>query len=175
MSKRARILNNNPLSQTDSVLDSFDQHTKSENQEVDSIESTQSHLTDLTNTVKPAPVEASLPAKFSRRKVNKPTSQQPKKSTSRQVSNLKSQQADKPTLKKATFQMSESVLQQLDIFHLQLQLELGKTNTPYKEVMVEEAILMLLERASQNRTKVITSLQSRHHQRQEPNLVRNSD
>lgn len=166
MSKRARILNNNPLSQTDSVLDSFDQHTKSENQEVDSIERTQPRLTDLSDTVKADPVEATLPAKPSRRKVNKPTSQQANKSTSKQANNLVSQQADKPTLKKATFQLRESVLQQLDIFHLQLQLELGKANTPYKEVMVEEAILMLLERASQNRTKVITSLQARHHQRQ---------
>ncbi len=32
--------------------------------------------------------------------------------------------------------------------------------------MVEEAILMLLERAGQNRAKVITSLQSRQQQRE---------
>ena len=166
MSKRARILNNNPLSQTDSVLDSFDQHTKSESQEVDSSTRAQPPLTDLSNTVKADSVEAALPAKPSHRKANKPTSQPVNKPASQQAHNLESQQADKPTLKKATFQLSESVLQQLDIFHLQLQLELGKANTPYKEVMVEEAILMLLARASQNRTKVITSLQARHQQRQ---------
>ena len=62
--------------------------------------------------------------------------------------------------------MSEAVLQQLDTFHLQLQLELGKANAPYKEVIVEEAIARLLEQASQNRAKHMKALQERQQQRE---------
>jgi hypothetical protein len=38
-------------------------------------------------------------------------------------------------------QISEEVLHQLDKLHLTLQLELGKANAPYKEVIVEEALV----------------------------------
>ncbi len=174
MSKRARISDNDPLSQTDSVLDSFAQYGKSgsqpvnklKSQEVKRLGSTEPDFPDLSDTMEPEPVEPTPPAKSTRRKANKPTGQQAKQSASQQVNKSETQEVDKPALKKATFQLSEAVLQQLDTFQLQLQLELGKANAPYKEVMVEEAILMLLERASQNRAKVITSLQSRQQQRE---------
>lgn len=106
--------------------------------------------------------------------VNKSTSQQVNKSESQQVSNdfhkSVSQDAGKPTsqqadkLRKATFKLSQSVLEQLDTFHLQLQLELGKANAPYKEVIVEEAISQLLEHLLQNRDSLIARLQERQQQ-----------
>ena len=46
----------------------------------------------------------------------------------------------KPKFRKATFQLSNAVLERLDRSHLQLQLDLGKGNAPYKEVIVEEFI-----------------------------------
>ena len=88
---------------------------------------------------------------------NKPTSQPDDKSTSQQV--------NKPAIRKATFQLSEAVLQQLDKFHLQLQLELGKGSAPYKEVIVEEAITRLLEQAQENPEELITVLRQRQEKR----------
>lgn len=41
-------------------------------------------------------------------------------------------------------------MKQLDRFHLQLQLDLGKSDAPYKEVIVEFAIARLLEEADEN-------------------------
>ena len=69
---------------------------------------------------------------------NKSTSWQARKSGSR-----------KSTIRKSTFQLSEEVLKQLDRYHLQLQLELGKADAPYKEVIVEEAIAQFLANADQ--------------------------
>jgi hypothetical protein len=48
-------------------------------------------------------------------------------------------------LKRGTFQVRESVLEDLDRYHLELQLALGKANAPYKEVMVEAALVLFLE------------------------------
>jgi len=99
-------------------------------------------------------------------KVNKSVSQQVSKSINKSVSQdagkSKSQQADK--LRKATFKLSESVLEQLDTFHLQLQLELGKANAPYKEVIVEEAISQLLEQRLIERDSLVARLQERQQQ-----------
>ena len=67
---------------------------------------------------------------------NKSTSWQARKSGSR-----------KSTIRKSTFQISEEVLKQLDRYHLQLQLELGKADAPYKEMIVEEAIAQFLANA----------------------------
>ena len=92
-------------------------------------------------------------------------SQQANKSTSQPPSHTASQQADKSTIRKATFQLSEAVLQQLDKFHLQLQLELGKSNAPYKEVIVEEAIARLLEQAQENPEELIAVLRLRQEMR----------
>ena len=103
--------------------------------------------------------------------VSKSTSQQVNQSASQPVSKsinkLESQDAGKPTsqqakkLRKATFKLSQSVLEQLDTFHLQLQLDLGKANAPYKEVIVEEAISQLLEQMLQNRDSVVARLEER--------------
>jgi len=99
------------------------------------------------------------------------TSQQVSKSTSEPHENSKSQQANNTTssltpksaIRKGTFQLNEAVLQQLERFHLQLQLELGKGSAPYKEVIVEEAIARLLEQADKNLEELVAAL----HQRQE--------
>ena len=91
--------------------------------------------------------------------VRNSTSQEFNKSGIQDAGNSTSQQADK--LRKATFKLSQSVLEQLDTFHLQLQLELGKTNAPYKEVLVEEAISQLLEQMLQNRDSLVARLQER--------------
>ena len=85
--------------------------------------------------------------------------QQFNKSGSQDANNPTSQQANK--LRKATFKLSQSVLEQLDTFHLQLQLELGKANAPYKEALVEEAISQLLEQMLQNRDLLVARLQER--------------
>ncbi len=100
-------------------------------------------------------------------------SQPDDKSTSQQVSNttsqpddlLTSQQVNQSAIRKATFQLSEAVLQQLDKFHLQLQLELGKGSAPYKEVIVEEAITRLLEQAQENPEELIAVLRQRQEKR----------
>lgn len=78
---------------------------------------------------------------------------------------LTSQQASKLELRKSTFQISQSILQQLDTLHLQLQLELGKSSAPYKEVIVEEAIARLLERMAQEKSELLISIQERQRQR----------
>lgn len=106
--------------------------------------------------------------------VDQLTSQQVEQSASRTVSksnnNLESRLVDKSAsqttdkLRKATFKLSESVLEQLDTFHLQLQLELGKANAPYKEVVVEEAISQLLEQVIQDRDLLIARLKERQQQ-----------
>ena len=107
--------------------------------------------------------------------VDQPNSQQAKQSASQIVSksnnNLESKLVDKSAsqttekLRKATFKLSEPVLEQLDRFHLQLQLELGKANAPYKEVVVEEAISQLLEQVIQDRDLLIARLKERQQSR----------
>lgn len=172
-SKRARIIDKNPLSQTDSVLDSFEQYSqpasqqanKSTNQQVDAIE-TEDHQPTLQQSETPTAVEAKLSNKSASRKANQLTSQQPDKSNSQPANQSTSQEVDKLIIRKATFQLSAEVLQRLDTFHLQLQLEMGKANTPYKEVMVEEAIAQLLEQANLDRAKLIATLQQRQQRRE---------
>lgn len=78
---------------------------------------------------------------------------------------LKSQQVDKPSLRKATFQLSEDVLERLEIYHLQLQLEFGKANAPYKEVIVEEAIRQFLDRGDDQKEEQVAQLQVRQQSR----------
>ena len=96
---------------------------------------------------------------------DKSTSQQVNKSTTQPDDKLTRQQVNKSAIRKATFQLSEAVLQQLDKFHLQLQLELGKGSAPYKEVIVEEAITRLLEQAQENPEELIAVLRQRQEKR----------
>ncbi len=93
------------------------------------------------------------------------TSQQVSKPASQPDDLLTSQQVNKTAIRKATFQLSVAVLQQLDKFHLQLQLELGKGSAPYKEVIVEEAIAQLLEQAQDNPEELIAVLRLRQEKR----------
>ena len=88
-----------------------------------------------------------------------------RKSDSQQVSKSTSQPVDKSAIRKATFQISEEVLGCLDTFHLKLQLELGKGNAPYKEVIVEEAISRFLAQVEEDREKAIDSLRTRQIKR----------
>ncbi len=76
-----------------------------------------------------------------------------------------SQEVDKPKIRKSTFQLREEVLQQLDRYHLQLQLELGKAAAPYKEVIVEEAIAQFLAQADPADAQVIKNLKARQENR----------
>lgn len=104
--------------------------------------------------------------------VNKSTSQQDKQKASQEVKqnkkesdNLGSQQVNKSVVRKSTFQLSSTILERLDRLHLELQLELGKQDAPYKEVIVEEAIARLLEVAVENRSELVEALLERQGQR----------
>ena len=88
---------------------------------------------------------------------NKPTIQEPIKSASQQV--------NKPTIRKATFQVDAAILADLDRYHLQLQIEMGRRNAPYKEILVEEAIAQWLERAAKSPDRAVKSLLKRQEQR----------
>jgi hypothetical protein len=88
------------------------------------------------------------------------TSQQSDKLTSHQGGNI-----EKPKLRKSTFQISETVLLQLDQVHLKMQLEWGKASAPYKEVIVEEALVRLLEQFADDRLGLMEVLVSRQKSR----------
>ena len=88
------------------------------------------------------------------------TSQQSNKLTSQQDGNI-----EKPKLRKSTFQISETVLLQLDQVHLKMQLEWGKASAPYKEVIVEEALVRLLEQFADDRLGLMEVLVSRQKSR----------
>ena len=87
-------------------------------------------------------------------------SQQSNKLTSQQDGNI-----EKPKLRKSTFQISETVLLQLDQVHLKMQLEWGKASAPYKEVIVEEALVRLLEQFADDRLGLMEVLVSRQKSR----------
>lgn len=77
----------------------------------------------------------------------------------------KSPQVNKSNVRKATFQLSDALLDRLETYHLKLQLELGKANAPYKEVIVEEAISQFLDRGSDQKEEQVTQLQVRQQSR----------
>ena len=105
------------------------------------------------------------------------TSQEPDNPTSQEVNKLEaaserpeldksaSQQVSKPIIRKATFQVDASILADLDRYHLQLQIEMGRRNAPYKEILVEEAIAQWLERAAKSPDRAVKSLLKRQEQR----------
>jgi hypothetical protein len=97
--------------------------------------------------------------------VSKITSKQDNKSESQQDSKSTSQPVNKSKLRKSTFQISEEVLNKLDQFHLRLQLELGKKDAPYKEVIVEEAIVQLLDQMNSDSTEILEALSKRQTER----------
>jgi hypothetical protein len=87
------------------------------------------------------------------------------KSTSQQSDKSETQQVSKPTIRKATFQVDAAILADLDRYHLQLQIEMGRRNAPYKEILVEEAIAQWLERAAKSPDRAVKSLLKRQEQR----------
>ncbi len=93
-------------------------------------------------------------------------SQENNRSGSKEASNTTLQQVDKFELRKSTFQLNKVVSEQLDTFHLELQLELGKAAAPYKEVIVEEAISRLLDEAKENKADLVRRLQERQETRE---------
>jgi hypothetical protein len=214
LKKRARLIDNDPLSPTDEVLLGFQQVSKSTSQQTidapalqpDEVPPDQSQpLKNLGMSAsqpvdKPTSQQVSLqlsqqadlddsqPASVSKsQKVNLLSPPPANVSDSQQVDGIgsqladvstsppdngsnalpavipASQQVDKLTLRKSTFQLTSAILQQLDVFHLHLQLELGKAKAPYKEVIVEEAICQLL--ATQDRQQLLTNLEQRQAQR----------
>lgn len=127
---RARLTDeNDPLSSTDSVFASLEQASKSASQQVDN--------TTIEKALSPAIKQNAVAI----------ATEQGNNLTSLQSDKSGSQIVKKSTIRKSTFQLSEEVLKQLDRYHLQLQLELGKADAPYKEVIVEEAIAQFLANA----------------------------
>lgn len=89
-------------------------------------------------------------------------------SGSDEVESSQSRQAKKSTIvevKKFSAQIDKDVLEDLHRFYLQLQMDLGRDNAPYKEVIAEEAISQFLEYARQNRESVLDALMERQGMR----------
>ena len=127
------------------------------NREITSQQSDKSAIQQDSNTTSQQPMMEQIT-------INREiTSQQSDKSAIQQVDNI-----EKPKLRKSTFQISETVLLQLDQVHLRLQLELGKAIAPYKEVIVEEALVRLLEQFADDRSGLIEVLVSRQKSRDKP-------
>lgn len=170
--KRARITDDNdPLTSTDRVLAGFEQVSQSTSQEA---KKSASQLPE-GSTRQQVDVPTSQPANSSENPEEASSAVQPvKKSTRQQVSQLTSQEdkkpasqpVRKPTIRKSTFQLDAEVVGQLDRYHLQLQLDRGKSRTPYKEVIVEEAIAQLLERAQTDPEALLEALTERQHRRE---------
>jgi hypothetical protein len=75
------------------------------------------------------------------------------------------QEVNQPILRKATYQIDAAVLEALDRYHLQLQIDLGRRNAPHKETLVEEAIVQWLERTAKSPDRAVKSLVKRQEQR----------
>jgi hypothetical protein len=178
---RARITDNNPLSRTDGVIDSYKQVNQSGSQEVDlnrnerQVNKSASQLTDQPTS---QPVNK-LTSPLADQSASQPVSQQASSSTLPEggepselnnpeaeiINQSASQQADKLVLRKATFKLDSEVLAALDRYHLQLQLDLGKQAAPYKETIVEEAIAQWLERSEKSPERTVKSLSKRQERR----------
>ena len=96
------------------------------------------------------------------------STQQPSQSVqprSQQADKLTSQPVNQPILKKATYQIDAVVLEALDRYQLQLQIDLGRRNAPHKETIVEEAIVQWLERTAKSPDRAVKSLVKRQELR----------
>lgn len=139
MSKRIRLTDeNDPLTQTEQVLAGFEQVSKLASQQVEKSTSQDSGSSQSQGST-------GLDAQ--------------------QVNLSGSQQVDKLVLKKATFQIDSQVLQQLDRLHLKFQMENGKAEAPYKEVIVEEAIVRFLAEINDNEVQLFQDLSARQKSR----------
>ena len=174
--RKARLTENDPLeSKTDSILSSFtskQQVNKSTSKKVENTDSQQvdqstnkqsnklkSQQFKNTTTQQPKNLTSKKADKLSTQEVKKSTGKQANKLISEESSLINSQEVDKTTsqqdkkpiqLKKATYKLSEDVIERLDRTYLQMSLERGRSNTPYKEVLVEEAIASFLDQLEEN-------------------------
>ncbi|MGB5635556.1 MAG: hypothetical protein WBM86_22640 [Waterburya sp.] len=134
--KKARLNNaNNPLNPTDSVLASFEQVSQLTSQPVNQSESQDSDSYPASNSHH-FDKSASQPVIKSTKLPNQPSS-----------------------LKKATFKIDSQILDSLDRYHLQLQIDLGKRNAPFKEIIVELAIKNILHQAQSDPELLLELLQ----------------
>lgn len=139
MRKRIRLTDeNDPLTQTEQVLAGFEQVSKLASQQVEKSTSQDSGSSQ---------------------------SQEFTELDTQQVSLSGSQQVDKSVLKKATFQIDSQILQRLDRLHLKFQMENGKAEAPYKEVIVEEAIARFLAEINDNEAQLFQDLSVRQKSR----------
>ena len=148
--KRARLTDeNDPLTPTDQVLEGLANLSRPQK------------ISDKSTSQQAENIESQL---VEADKLKKASNVAIGQSSSQQVDKLDGQKPDKLILKKATFQLSKEVLQELDRLHLRLQLDMGKANAPYKEVIVEEAIATFLadfERKQERRLKALTRRQDK--------------
>jgi hypothetical protein len=139
MRKRIRLTDeNDPLTQTEQVLAGFEQVSKLASQQVDKLTSQESGSFQNQGST-------GLDAQ--------------------QVDLSGGQLVDKLVLKKATFQIDSQVLRQLDRLHLKFQMENGKAEAPYKEVIVEEAIARFLAEINDNEAQLLQDLNARQKSR----------
>jgi hypothetical protein len=156
MRKRIRLTDeNDPLTQTEQVLAGFEQVSKLASQQV-----------EKSTSQKPKEQVSQQVGLLTSQDSGNPASQNSREFDAQQVNLSGSQLVDKLTLKKATFQIDSQVLQQLDKLHLKLQLENGKAEAPYKEVIVEEAIAQFLEQLNKNEVKLLRNLKARQISRE---------
>jgi membrane-associated HD superfamily phosphohydrolase len=174
-------VNKSASQQSESDLLTSGQVSKSASQQAENIASqqtdkltSQNELAETDNTSdNSATEEVSKPTSqqsdnLANQEVNKlevTSNQQSEKSTSQQANNIESQQVSKPIIRKATFQVDAAILADLDRYHLQLQMQMGRRNAPYKEILVEEAIAQWLERAAKSPDRAVKSLLKRQEQR----------
>jgi hypothetical protein len=166
--------------QPDDSITTSRQPDKSTSQEVELVESNNPHpALDKPGSQEVSKLESQQANKLTSQEVInlELTSQQANKSASEEVETvesdnrqvetdkLASQQVSKPTIRKATFQIDAAILEALDRYHLQLQIEMGRRNAPYKEILVEEAIAQWLERAAKSPDRAVKSLLKRQEQR----------
>jgi hypothetical protein len=139
MRKRIRLTDeNDPLTQTEQVLAGFEQVSKLASQQVEKSTSQDSGSSQ---------------------------SQESTELDAQQVNLSGGQLVDKLVLKKATFQIDSQILQQLDRLHLKFQMENGKAEAPYKEVIVEEAITRFLAEINDNEAQLFQDLSARQKSR----------
>jgi hypothetical protein len=168
--RRARLTDSNdPLNLTDKVLAGFEQVSQSASQQANKLTSQED---EKSESQEPEKLTSQSPSEIASRSpspnpslADKPESQESINPASQEANQSTSQLVNKLNLRKSTFQISDAVLASLDRLHLQLQLELGKANAPYKEAIVEFAIVQLLEQANSNRAQLIEALLKRHQER----------
>lgn len=149
--KQARLNStNNPLNSTETVLESFEQVSKSTSPALPTSTTSSNKSTSQTSDKKTSQ-QSDLLSSSPVNSVNQSASQLvniPTENTSQSSS-----------LRKATFQIDSEILDSLDRYHLQLQLDLGKRNAPFKEIIVELALKNILLEAQLNPEHLLELLQ----------------